>query len=199
MTAMTEFPRVLEFVTVKRNLPLTWRSYGHWWVKLDGVESYGWWPAKRAGIIRLVRGGPGVLNAGESIAVDPNHGVPADHEFHPVLVTSRTDDEVRESIRTFARSYEGEWRWSTRPSMNCRLFQLALFDAAGVVDGTGSYHTRGGGCPALAPVRRVGGRLTGRRRWPRNLPQPGVRVADLELDALATRADVWPPVRSASA
>ena len=35
-------PRVVEFVTVKRNAPLAGRSYGHWWVELDGVESYGW-------------------------------------------------------------------------------------------------------------------------------------------------------------
>jgi len=193
MTAPNDVPRVLDFVVVKRNVPLTWRSYGHWWVELDGVESYGWWPTRRTGIVRLVLGGDGVLNAGESSNVDPNHGVPADHEFHPVLVAPRTDDEVRDAIRSFATSFAGEWRWSTRPSMNCRLFQLALFDVIGVVDGTGSYHTRAGGCPALAPVRRMQSQVTGRRRWPRNLPQPGVRVADLDL------SDPARPVRSATA
>jgi len=67
--------------------------------------------------------------------------------------------------------------------MNCRLFQLALMDAAGLVDGTGNYHTRGAGCPALGPVRRVAGRFGGERRWPRNLPHPGQRVADLAINS----------------
>lgn len=199
MTDLAEVPRVLEFVTVKRNLPLTWRSYGHWWVELDGVESYGWWPARRVGIIRLFTGSDGVLNAGESSTVDPNHGVPADHEFHPVLVARRSDDDVRRSIRAFATSFAGEWRWSTRPTMNCRLFQLAMFDAVGLVDGTGNYHTRGGGCPALAPVRRVEGRLTGRRRWPRNLPEPGVRVAAVGLAERGVSDRPPPSVRSVPA
>lgn len=74
MNELSDIPRVLEYVTVKRNLPLTWRSYGHWWVELDGTESYGWWPAKAAGIVRLVRGSDGVLNGGASRTVDPNHG-----------------------------------------------------------------------------------------------------------------------------
>ncbi|HXH56545.1 hypothetical protein [Iamia sp.] len=197
MSELSDIPRVLEYVTVKRNLPLTWRSYGHWWVELDGTESYGWWPAKAAGIVRLVRGSDGVLNGGASRTVDPNHGLPGDHEFHPVLTRHRSDDEVRASIRSFAQSFAGGWRWSTRPSMNCRLFQLALFDAIGIVDGTGNYRTRGGGCPALAAGRRIEGRITGRRRWPRNLPQPGVRVADLEL---VVRREAPPAsVRSATA
>ena len=199
MTAVAEVPRVLEFVTVKRNLPLTWRSYGHWWMELEGLESYGWWPAKAVGIARLFRGGPGVLNGGRSFTVDPNHGLPADHEFHPVLVTPRTDDEVRAAIRAFAGSFQGEWRWSTRPTMNCRLFQLALFDAVGIVDGTGNYHTRGSGCPAMAPLRRVAGRLTGRRRWPRNLPPPGVRVAEVGIAGSGQIDQPECPVRSAAA
>lgn len=104
--------------------------------------------------------------------------MPADHEFHPVLVRPQSDDELRRAIHAFAQGFTGEWRWSTRPTMNCRLSQLVLFDAVGLVDGTGNYHTRGAGCPALAPLRRLLGRLTGRRRWPRNLPAPGSRVAD---------------------
>ena len=199
MSDLTDVPRVLEYVTVKRNLPLTWRSYGHWWVELDDSESYGWWPAKAAGIVRLVHGSDGVLNGGASRTVDPNHGLPGDHEFHPVLIRQRSDDDVRASIRSFAQSFAGEWRWSTRPSMNCRLFQLALFDSIGIVDGTGNYHTRGGGCPALAPVRRIEGRITGRRRWPRNLPEPGVRVADLGLSVRDRPDDPRASVRSATA
>lgn len=174
--------RVLEFVTVKRNVPLTWRSYGHWWVELDTDESYGWWPGRiPLGFTTMVRGTTGVLN-GVGITTygtptrDPNHGLPADYEFHPVLITGSSDDEVRAAIRTFAARFVGDWRWSTRPTMNCRLFQLALMDTAGLVDGTGNYHTRGAGCPALAPVRRTTARVTGERYWPKNLPTPGQRV-----------------------
>lgn len=61
--------------------------------------------------------------------------------------------------------------------MNCRLFQLALFDAVGLVDGTGNYRTRGFGCPILAPLRRMVSRVTSRRYWPANLPPPGQRAS----------------------
>lgn len=180
-------PRVLSFVTVKRNVALAGRSYGHWWVELDGDESYGWWPARAPVTTRcLFRGGPGVLNGSSGVgnaARDPNHGLAADYEFHPVLVAERSDDQVRQAIRFFAATFRGEWRWSTRPTMNCRLFQLALFDAVGLVDGTGNYRTRGAGCPALAPLRRLVSKATGRRRWPGNLPLPGQRVCDVVGDA----------------
>ncbi len=175
-------PRVVEFVTVKRNSALVGRSYGHWWVELDAHESYGWWPGGHAlGLRQILRGVPGVLNSigvdpDASPTRDPNHGLPGDHEFHPVLVEPRSDDDLREDIRRFARTFAGGWRWSTRPTMNCRLFQLAMFDAVGLVDGTGNYRTRGSGCPALAPVRRASARVSGQRRWPRNLPPPGQRV-----------------------
>ncbi len=178
-------PRRVDFVIIKRNVPLAGRSYGHWWLEVDGVESYGWWPARcPVGVMDVVRGTRGSLNAvtadiGGTPTRDPNHGLPGDHEFHPVLVVPRSDDEVRAVIRTFARGFHGGWRWSTRPTMNCRLFQLALMDATGLVDGTGNYRTRGSGCPVLAPLRRPLGRMTGRRSWPRNLPCPGQRVADL--------------------
>jgi len=182
-------PRVVEFVTMKRNVPLTGRSYGHWWVELDGEESYGWWPSRSPlGDTGVIRGTPGTLNglgvcSDGTPTRDPNHGLLADYEFHPVLIRRQSDENVRARIRHFAADFAGEWRWSTRPTMNCRLFQLALMDAAGLVDGTGNYHTRGAGCPALGPVRRVAGRFGGERRWPRNLPHPGQRVADLAISS----------------
>lgn len=177
-------PRTLEFLRAKRNLPLTWRSYGHWWLEVDEGESYGWWPTGSVGLFATIRGTAGVLNglgstAGGTETRDPHHGLASDHEFAPVLTVERSDDEVRQLIRRFATNFSGEWRWSTRPTMNCRLFQLALFDFVGLVDGTGNYFTRGAGCPGLAPVRRSLRRVTGRRRWPRNLPPPGHRVADV--------------------
>ena len=179
-------PRVVGFVVVKRNVPLAGRSYGHWWVELDGTESYGWWPGRSPLTMRQVlRGGPGALNGpgaapgGDGHSRDPNHGLVADYEFHPVLVLPRTDEEVRQSIRRFSTGFRGDWRWSVRPTMNCRLFQLALLDDAGLVEGTGNYHTRGAGCPALAPFRRLATRVSGRRYWPANLPVPGQRAAEV--------------------
>lgn len=189
MTTLLEpVPRSLAFITVKRNLLQIGRSYGHWWVELDNDESYGWWPARSSlGLGGVIAGTSGVLNgsatAGGAPPQDPNHGLTADHAFHPVLVVPRTDDEVRSIIRRFASTFSGEWRWATRPTMNCRVFQLALFDVAGLVDGTGNYRSRGGGCPAVAPIRRITGSITGRRRWPRNLPRPGQRVLDPDASA----------------
>ena len=188
-------PRVLEFVTVKRNVALAGRSYGHWWVEVDGAESYGWWPERAPLRTRdVLLGGPGILNGGGTIvdgvpARDPYHGLPGDYEFHPLLVRPGTDAEVRHALRSFAGAFQGGWRWSTRPTMNCRLFQLALFDAVGLVDGTGNYRTRGAGCPALAPLRRLASRITGRRYWPTNLPPPGARVADVDRVRSPTAAD----------
>lgn len=74
---------------------------------------------------------------------DPSHGLVADHQFHPVLIRDRTDDDVRSAIRAFASGFSGGGRWSTLPNMNCRLFQLGPMDAADLVDGTGNYRTRG--------------------------------------------------------
>lgn len=83
-------------ITVKRNAPVFGRSYGHWWLEVDSVESYGWWPAKPPDLAGLLRGTAGVLNGpGDSAAAaplrDPNHGLPADYEFHPILVMPRSD------------------------------------------------------------------------------------------------------------
>ena len=184
--AATDAPRVVERLLVKRNEPLTWRSYGHWWIEIDGQESYGWWPSRLPARLRDVIGGcDGVLNAALNAALggdrtrDPNHGLLADHEFHPVLVAPKTDDALVADIRAFAQHFTGPWRWSTLPTMNCRMFQLALFDSVGLVDGTGNYRTRGEGCPALASARRLLSAATGQRRWPRNLPAPGRRVSEV--------------------
>ena len=128
---MSRVARIVEFVTVKRNVPLACRSFGHWWMELDDMESYGWWPSKAqlrlTGIVRGTSGtlnGLGVSDAG-SPTRDPNRGLLADYEFHPVSVTGRSDAEIRHEIRRFASTLVGGWRWSVRPTMNCRLFQLA--------------------------------------------------------------------------
>lgn len=70
MPAPTGVPRVLEFVTAKRSVALAWRSYGHWWIEIDGTESYGWWPTRLPlGAVHMLRGVPGVLNG---VGVDPD-------------------------------------------------------------------------------------------------------------------------------
>lgn len=196
-------PRALEFLRAKRNLPLTWRSYGHWWLEVDEDESYGWWPTGSVGLVSTIRGTTGVLNglgstSGGTGTRDPNHGLPADYDFAPHLTVRRSDDEVRQLIRGFAADFSGQWKWSTRPTMNCRLFQLALFDSIGLVDGTGNYLTRGAGCPALAPVRRSLHKVTGRRRWPRNLPPPGRRVAEVLQPARTIPPNPTTPTRRQS-
>lgn len=50
-------PRLVTFIRVKRNLVVPGRSYGHWWLEVDGGESYGWWPDRMpVGVLKAVRG-----------------------------------------------------------------------------------------------------------------------------------------------
>jgi hypothetical protein len=194
--------RTVEFVTVKRNGFELGRSYGHWWVELDATESYGWWPSICPVRFRhVIAGIPGVLNGvgvhpDGTATRDPYHGTVADHEFHPVLVAGLDDDEVRHRIRTFSGEFAGDWKWSTRPTENCRTFQLALLAHAGLVDGTGNFHTRGEGCPVLAPLRRAALAFTTRRRWPRNLPAP-TSAAEQAQQAMARPPRGWPDTTAA--
>src|SRR5437016_6039811 len=189
-------PRVITSITAKRNVPLAGRSFGHWWLELGEDESYGWWPSRLPLRFRdALRGVPGVLNGvgvtdDGTPTRDPNHGLPADYDFHPVLLVPKSEDELREDIRATAQAFAGEWRWSTRPTLNCRLFQLALFDAVGLIDGTGNYFTRRSGCPALTPARRFAGRVTGARRCPRNLPSPIHRPL-MDAATLTRSPDRW--------
>lgn len=161
--------RPVERVVVKRNNPRLIDFYGHWWIEIDGVESYGWWPAVRPVSLRdAVRGVPGVLNGvggqdGGTGTVDPRHGEPADHAFHPVLLDDRTDDDVIDAARRFASTFSGGWRWSPRPTVNCRSFQSDLLAAAGLVVPDGYGHTGGVGCPFLASPRRWRRQLARRR------------------------------------
>lgn len=159
-------PRTLLYLQVKRD-NTSWRSiYGHWWVEVDGHESYGWWPASVPLSVRdLLSGTDGVLNGlgllrlGGTWHTDPNHGQPAVHVFHPVLAVEKPDDQVRQEIRTFAHGYRAAWRWhwtSSRALGTCRAFQDELLEAVGIVEGVEHLHTRGSGCPFLYPFRRVG-------------------------------------------
>lgn len=161
-------PRSLPWLVAKRYDARLGDTYGHWWVELDGVESYGWWPARRpVTLASFLFGGKGALNGARRRPPprDPHHGDPGHHQFHPVLVVPKSDWRVRRDIRRFARHYRGGWRWSLRrPSANCRSFQFALFDAAGLAEPADALATRGRGCGFLHPFRVLRCRLRQRGR-----------------------------------
>ena len=126
-------------------------KYGHYWIEiLDGpkgkpVESYGWWPKYSlsrdlTGAVNTLGGVQGELN-GVTISKgtgtptrDPDHGKPADVEFHPRLMNTLTDQQVLDKIHEFVRSYKGEWRWTFGWGQNCRTFQAALMKYVGLED-----------------------------------------------------------------
>jgi hypothetical protein len=134
--------RKLAFITMKRrNIALKGDDkYGHWWTEL-GTESYGWWPkyplgGGLGGLVDTLTGVDGELNGvtsfGGTATQDPHEGDSADEVFHPTLVTTKGDDQVRTEIRSFAKSYKGEWRWSLGWGQNCRTFQESLMAVIGL-------------------------------------------------------------------
>lgn len=148
---------MLSFVTVKRTNP-RFGSFGHWWIEVDGVESYGWWPGLCPLRLRhFFLGGGGALNgtggacAGGNRSRDPHHLESAHYEFHPVLTARKSDRRVRAEVRAFAAAFNGGWRWSTKPETDdCRTFQLRLMDTVELAEPPGHGASRGRGCPFLA-------------------------------------------------
>lgn len=161
-------PRTLLWVTVKRDNPTMRDLYGHWWVEA-GAESWGWWPrAVPVGLRQLARGTDGVLNGAGLLgrkgtwSRDAQHGQPAAHTFHPVLVEPMSDVEVAARLRDYAHAYSGAWRWAwTRRSEHdtCRSFQDGLLRAAGLTEGLQHLASRGSGCPFLFRPRTLLWRL----------------------------------------
>jgi hypothetical protein len=155
-----QVPRALDFVTIKRTNP-RFGTFGHWWIEVDGVESYGWWPGRCPLRMRhFLFGGSGALNgtggacAGGNSYLDPHHRDAAEHEFHPVLTVRRSDRWVRARIRAYATAFDGGWRWSTKPhTVDCRTFQVRLMDAVGLVEPADQLASRGRGCPFLGLFR----------------------------------------------
>lgn len=153
--------RVLPYVVIKRINPRVGDTFGHWWMEIDGTESYGWWPHRCPIRVRdFFLGGRGTLNGlggscgGGTDMTDPHHLDPAAHVFHPTLVVRKSDRRVRAEIRAFAHGFTGGWRWSTKPTSNeCRSFQLRLLHAVGLEEGDDHIHTRGSGCTFLALFR----------------------------------------------
>ena len=158
-------PRVLTFAVVKRIDPRLPNTWGHWWIELNGKESYGWWPDPcPMGWRGALLGTGGALNgigttAGATTARDAYHGDEPDHWFHPTLLVDRSDEQVCADIRAFAHSYHGgfrwQWWWLRQPGENCRTFQDELFEAVGLREEPDHLYTRGPGCPFMYPFRLV--------------------------------------------
>lgn len=112
--------------------------YGHWWMEIDGRESYGWWPKTSVGRWDTLSGIDGELNGqttfGGSPTRDPHHGDPAEDMFAPVVAANdrRTDAQIKDCLRGFARSYTGEWRWTFGAGQNCHTFQEAAMKHCGL-------------------------------------------------------------------
>ena len=127
--------------------------YGHWWLDIDGSESYGWWPADPVGLAGTLSGVPGILNGqgffGGSATQDPHHPDSGDEEFHPkqvgmfgsyilrqklehgsgkgTLCCKASEAEIKDCIRKFAASYSGNWSYPL--GQNCHSFQQDALDA----------------------------------------------------------------------
>ncbi len=128
--------RSVELITMKRkHIHLAGdEKFGHWWFEIgdaidSGSESYGWWPEHPVGLAAAIHGVPGELNGQTSfrgtLTRDPHHGDEAEEEFQPLVAASdpRTDDQIADCLRGFARSYAGEWRWAFGYGQNCHSFQ----------------------------------------------------------------------------
>jgi hypothetical protein len=180
-------PRLLTWAVVKRIDPRLLNTWGHWWIELDGEESYGWWPSPcPMGWRAALLGTGGCLNgidgdSGGTPTRDAYHGDEPDHWFHPTLIADKTDQQVRAEIRAFAHSYVGgfrwQWWWLRDPAENCRTFQDAMFEAVGLLEEPEYLYTRGSGCPFMYPFRCV--------KW---------RTVDAIADAFA-RVREWSPAR----
>jgi hypothetical protein len=104
-------------------------KYGHWWLEMDGTESYGWWPKDHVGLTDTFFGTEGELNGqtnfGGTPTADPHQGDSAEEEFNPTVSKDdgRSDDDIKECLRSFANSYSGGWSWPF--GQNCHSFQEA--------------------------------------------------------------------------
>lgn len=113
-------------------------EYGHWWIEVDGVESYGWWPTEPVGLWDTLTGVPGSLNRmrgfGPPSPRDPHHPDAADTEFHPKVVTGMSAAAIKTCIRTFAYAFSGSWSYPV--GQNCHSFQEDLMEHCGLEEST---------------------------------------------------------------
>jgi hypothetical protein len=143
--------RQLTFVKMKRkHIQLRGDDkYGHWWTEVlllyksgSPDESYGWWPQRGLpgglrGLKGTLFGVPGELNGqtsfGGSALRDPHHGDAGDEEFNPVLTNEKSDWQVINEIRAYAKAYTGSWRWTFGWGQNCHTFQEGLMERIGLM------------------------------------------------------------------
>jgi len=110
-------------------------EYGHWWIEIDGSESYGWWPAEGVSIGGTFRGVPGSLNGQGpryrgTPTRDPHHGDPAEEMFHPRVLNGQAAAALKSCMRGFARGYSGTWSWPW--GQNCHSFQEDMMEHCGL-------------------------------------------------------------------
>ncbi|MFA0962777.1 hypothetical protein AB9P05_13325 [Roseivirga sp. BDSF3-8] len=102
-------------------------KYGHWWTNLSPAESYGWWPKNPVGLGDTLFGTDGELNGitsfGGSSTKDPHHGDTTGDEYEVFSDGSKTETQIQADMRSFARAYSGEWRWTFGWGQNCHTFQ----------------------------------------------------------------------------
>jgi RHS repeat-associated protein len=109
-------------------------KWGHWWVEINGDESYGWWPKNQIMAIQGLCGVEGELNGQTSFdgspTVDPYHGLPADEEFTPEIAVQEGCScqdcaGAVKCMREFAASQRGGF---SAFGLNCRSFQRAMME-----------------------------------------------------------------------
>ena len=113
-------------------------EYGHWWVEVDGKQSFGWWPASMVSIGETFSGVPGVLNRSRGVGGmatrDPHHGDPADEEFSPSVLNGKSAADIKKSIADFSIGfsvkYGSTWRWPGKYS--CHNFQEQMMKDLGL-------------------------------------------------------------------
>lgn len=112
-------------------------KYGHWWIEIDGVESYGWWPKEPVGLGDTLFGTAGELNGqtsfGGTPTMDPHplygkyEGADAYNVYGDLTVSKA---QYAAMIRGYAQSYSGSWSWPI--GQNCHSFQKGLLDQLGL-------------------------------------------------------------------
>lgn len=111
-------------------------KYGHWWIEIGGIESYGWWPKDGVDFEGTLFGVDGELNGQTTFAgtptQDPHHGDrSADVQIFDVYGDSSTSvQEYIDQIRNYANSYNGSWSWPL--GQNCHSFQERMLDVLGL-------------------------------------------------------------------
>jgi RHS repeat-associated protein len=109
-------------------------KYGHWWVEIDGNESYGWWPKEPVDLKGTLLGVEGELNGqthfGGSKTRDPHHGDRSAGVNVFDVYSSQSKDDTVEAIRNFSNSYSGKWSWPT--GQNCHSFQKKMLKDLGL-------------------------------------------------------------------